>query len=610
MRALPEASKGMTKESSHGCSPESSVEPAHETVDSPTHYETKDGQEESVDVLRSYILFATHFGLRKRKRQHRRRSTTGPYPKRLCHTVSERAIDEEMSANGKFWRTYTDETLICDAEIAGLFSAVLTTFVIQTSQNPRPDYTEVSASLLIELVGFQWAANISSAPSSPFYPSISFSTSPADVWLNSLKFSSNGVINISVISDILPRDPGSIRQYRCMGLKTWQVPMIIGSFRCFSTSPWVLFFAGLSIYLFTLHISIAHAVAAISAAAYVAFVACLVLPLIYRNCPYKTPLMLHLPGLYHVHSIVNLSLPRHHSDSLSRANPFQDTTASLLVVIRSPMLENIVLPQNAWVSILKCADWGSPSAIRLVVELVEIWKDILLREGISVAGGISGNLRTALATIGDDSSDGLSYHIFIPDSPDHITAGPPILNKNTGNLNSAYWKMFIAEGGMPALYHWFANAHYLNFPRRVPAHFASQIANGMVDIDTFSPLRLAGSSTTLSFVDSFSKLMRLLHIVDWHTIARLLERLYRTDIPGSTWEEYFTQLCQWTADNDFRPIIIIITRVRLCLGEDFNALQRDGRVMSNVVPFLQQAFSDPTGKKMAVPFMLLDPRRN
>lgn len=167
----------------------------------------------------------------------------------------------------------------------------------------------------MELVGHQRAANLSSDPSSPFYPSISFSPSSVDVWLNSLWFVSLTLSlitalvavlvkqwlhqYISVISDILPRDRGSIRQYRYIGLTTWQVPMIIGFLPVLLHISLGLFFAGLSIYLFALDIAVAYVVAAISATAYVAYVACLILPLFYHNCPYKIPLTLHLPGLYH-----------------------------------------------------------------------------------------------------------------------------------------------------------------------------------------------------------------------------------------------------------------------------------------------------------------------
>ncbi|KAK0445602.1 uncharacterized protein EV420DRAFT_920282 [Desarmillaria tabescens] len=500
----------MMNENDHECLPESNVEPENGPADSPAHRGTKDGQEGSVGVLENYPSFATHFGMRTR--QYRTRTTSGrtrlgPIPDDYTARYPKDAIGEEMSANGRFWRTYTDEALIFDGEMvdlyqdtinvllifAGLFSVVLTTFVIQTSQKLRPDYTEVSASLLIELVGFQRAANTSSILSSPFYPSISFSPSPADVWLNSLWFVSltlsliTALVAIlvkqwlhqyvSIISDILPRDRGYIRHYRYIGLKTWQVPVIIELLPVLLHIALGLFFAGLSIYLFTLDIAIAYAVAAISATSYVAYVVCLVLPLFYHNCPYKTPLMLHLPGLYHAargmvsrlipcffnkrlakarpikdmernsafqaaaaidseavswlysassnisvkqivlqailgsrirntvdvdnalgpifdqlgglepdvqHSIVSLPLPRRHSDSPSRANPFRDTTTSLLAIIRSPMLESVVLPQNVWVSILKCADWGSPPAIHLVIELMELWKNNLLQEDFGV----------------------------------------------------------------------------------------------------------------------------------------------------------------------------------------------------------------------------------
>ncbi|SJL10847.1 uncharacterized protein ARMOST_14241 [Armillaria ostoyae] len=824
----------------------------NKAADSSTRPETKDGEEENVNMLGTHPLFATHFGLR----QHRRRSMSfgrqGPIPDDYTTRYPKDPIGEEMSANGRFWRTYTDEALIIDGEMvdvyhdtinvllvfAGLFSAVLTTFVIQTSQNLRPDYTEVSASLLIELVELQRAANVSSIPSSPFYPSISFSPSSADVWLNSLWFVSLTLSlitalvavlvkqwlhqYISVISDILPRDRGSTRQYRYMGLMTWQVPMIIGLLPVLLHISLGLFFAGLSIYLFALDIAIAYIVAAISATAYVAYVACLVLPLFYHNCPYKTPLMLHLPGLYHAargivsrlitgasnkhmekprsikdverigafqaaaaidseavswlysassntsvkqivlqavlgirirntvdvdnavgrifdqlgglepdvqHSIVSLPLPRPHSNSPSRANPFRDTTASLLAIIRSPMLENVVLPQSLWVSILKCTDWRSPSAIHLAVELMEIWKDNLL-EGfgdqlpadtdtighwldlaqhypicswdasralsamirlfrVELTSNLENNThgvncllyggaypsqatyqatseqplpqsemaaRTDSRTISSSrifpttlSAKGrlallhiLTFHDGIPlfkqaeifyTNAIRCLLSPASLDDSPFSLKQEYWELewrlleelvapflfpddirillrvFIKEGGLPALYTRFANAHRPGLPRQVPARFASQITNGMVDIDAFSPLHLAGSSTNLSFVDSLSKLTRLLlHVMDWHSITRLLERLHRTDISESMWEEYFTQLCQWTTDNNFRyggefwHCVYVVARVRrihamlpiqpnslmalpqygfVSGGENFNALQRDRRVVSN-----------------------------
>ncbi|GAW00990.1 hypothetical protein LENED_002557 [Lentinula edodes] len=77
-------------------------------------------------------------------------------------------VFEEMGPNARVWRMYLAESSMFDDNMvgeardgldamlvfAGLFSAVVTTFVVQTSQSLQPevDYTQVSASLLSELV--------------------------------------------------------------------------------------------------------------------------------------------------------------------------------------------------------------------------------------------------------------------------------------------------------------------------------------------------------------------------------------------------------------------------------------------------------------------------
>lgn len=139
----------MTNESNHECSPESNVEPEHRAADSSTLRETKDGGEESVNMLGTHPLSATHFGLRQPRRKSTLFGRQGPIPNDYTIRYPKDPIGEEMSANGRFWRTYSDEALIIDREMidvyhdtinvllvfAGLFSAVLTAFVIETSQN-------------------------------------------------------------------------------------------------------------------------------------------------------------------------------------------------------------------------------------------------------------------------------------------------------------------------------------------------------------------------------------------------------------------------------------------------------------------------------------------
>ncbi|KAK0459337.1 uncharacterized protein EV420DRAFT_1642306 [Desarmillaria tabescens] len=77
---------------------------------------------------------------------------------------------------------------------AGLFSAVVTTFVSQTSQSLQADYTQVSASLLFEMVLIQRAlangSSLDNVPVSSLNPYTAFTPATTDVWVNGLWFTS------------------------------------------------------------------------------------------------------------------------------------------------------------------------------------------------------------------------------------------------------------------------------------------------------------------------------------------------------------------------------------------------------------------------------------
>ncbi|KAK0226603.1 hypothetical protein IW262DRAFT_1266563, partial [Armillaria fumosa] len=67
--------------------------------------------------------------------------------------------------NTRIWRTYADKSVILDSNMvedsslvkAGLFSAIVSTFVAQASQSLSADYTQMSASFLFELVAIRRA---------------------------------------------------------------------------------------------------------------------------------------------------------------------------------------------------------------------------------------------------------------------------------------------------------------------------------------------------------------------------------------------------------------------------------------------------------------------
>ncbi len=77
---------------------------------------------------------------------------------------------------------------------AGLFSAVVTTFVAQTSQNLQADYGQVTASLIFELIDVQRAAAngslVNDVPRSGLTPFSNFHPTTSDSLVNGLWFTS------------------------------------------------------------------------------------------------------------------------------------------------------------------------------------------------------------------------------------------------------------------------------------------------------------------------------------------------------------------------------------------------------------------------------------
>ena len=131
----------------------------------------------------------------------------------------EDVYGEELGSNARFWHVLLDEGRVHDAELvdgwrdtldvllvfvghpsnkmctaltlskAGLFSAVVTTFVVQSSQALQPDYAQISVSLLAEMLARQraWAtgSSIDSVPRSSMALD-AVSASALDYWCNGL----------------------------------------------------------------------------------------------------------------------------------------------------------------------------------------------------------------------------------------------------------------------------------------------------------------------------------------------------------------------------------------------------------------------------------------
>ncbi|PBL01767.1 hypothetical protein ARMGADRAFT_914283, partial [Armillaria gallica] len=188
---------------------------------------------------------------------------------------------EELGSAARVWRTYLEDCVASDGEMvegwrdgldvllvfAGLFSAVVTTFVAQTSQSLQVDYSEVTASLLIELINVQRSASngslVNDVPRSDF----TFRPSTSDSWVNGLWFTSLSMSLTAALFAVLtkqwihqylsvpsgtPQDRCRVRQFRYMGLEQWRVGFIIGLLPVLMSASLAVFLVGLVLFIIPL----------------------------------------------------------------------------------------------------------------------------------------------------------------------------------------------------------------------------------------------------------------------------------------------------------------------------------------------------------------------
>ncbi|KAL1731880.1 hypothetical protein EV714DRAFT_207935, partial [Schizophyllum commune] len=231
------------------------------------------------------------------------------------------AYGEEMSSKARVWSVYNDETQIVDGEkvkalngtldvllvFAGLFSAVVTTFVAQSSQALNPDYTQITASLVYELVRMQRAAAVGSNNPVPM-SQLSFGSKTSetnDLWVNGLWLVSLTLSLLTALFSVLakqwiqhynslsagsPRDRAILRQYRINGFERWKVPSIVGFLPGLLTAALLLFLAGLAVYVAPMDSTIFAINLGVSTTALILYGATIVLPIFVPHCAYKTPM--------------------------------------------------------------------------------------------------------------------------------------------------------------------------------------------------------------------------------------------------------------------------------------------------------------------------------
>ncbi|KIY62852.1 hypothetical protein CYLTODRAFT_162397 [Cylindrobasidium torrendii FP15055 ss-10] len=224
---------------------------------------------------------------------------------------------EELHDDARVWRTYNDEAAIFDTDMvgeaadsldillvfAGLFSAILSTFVAQTSQSLSPDSAALTVSLLAELVAVQRAA-LTGAPLSDI---ASVNLSPAikrtSIWVNALWFTGLALSLASALLAVLSkqwlrqyvsfiagsaRERALIRQFRYDGMEKWAVRTIVGLLPTILHLALGLFLAGLVVFLAPLQRGIAISVGIISGTLFAAYISSIIIAVVHVQSPYRT----------------------------------------------------------------------------------------------------------------------------------------------------------------------------------------------------------------------------------------------------------------------------------------------------------------------------------
>ncbi|KAJ6587180.1 hypothetical protein DFH09DRAFT_1142834 [Mycena vulgaris] len=221
---------------------------------------------------------------------------------------------EETCESALVWQIYTDEAQKADAIMTegwsrsidillvftGLFSAVLTTFIIQSYALMLPNPLDTTNALLAQLVSQKFDAPVMSTGSQPahhihwvnglWFSALACSLSTALIAMLTKQWLEAYLPNVSGS----PRHRARQRQSRFMYLEAWHVPGIITALPLLLHLALLLFFAGLILLLWTADIAVTLATWVIVTFAHILYCASIALPLFYPECPYYHPVTEHL----------------------------------------------------------------------------------------------------------------------------------------------------------------------------------------------------------------------------------------------------------------------------------------------------------------------------
>ncbi|KAH8822339.1 hypothetical protein DL96DRAFT_1819845 [Flagelloscypha sp. PMI_526] len=230
---------------------------------------------------------------------------------------------EEASENARVWMIYNDEAEIYDDGMlsgfrdtidsllvfAALFSAVVTTFIIQTSTFLQPDHAKITSYLLAEQILLLRAnGNITAINAVPF-SLLSPGTirhSKSDTAINVLFFVSLALSLSTALFCILvkqwltsyatkvagtPKFVALVRHFRFSGIQKWKFPQFVGILPFLLHISLWMFSCGLLIFVWNLNLAVFGATVSVLGVTGIIYAIFLLVPPFFVDCPYHIDLV-------------------------------------------------------------------------------------------------------------------------------------------------------------------------------------------------------------------------------------------------------------------------------------------------------------------------------
>ncbi|KAH8823258.1 hypothetical protein DL96DRAFT_1469187, partial [Flagelloscypha sp. PMI_526] len=188
---------------------------------------------------------------------------------------------KEADNDARVWKVYLDEAEVYDEDMirgfkdtvdsslifASLFSAVITTLVVESSSALQPDHMEIVSHLLVEQVQLLRAngnkTTIDEVPASIYGPNAT-TYSSIDIWVNALFFTSlTLLLTVALVSILLKqwrpvytghtfgtaKERALVRHHRFLGLEKWRVRDIVGALPLLLHFSLAIFGVGLVLFI-------------------------------------------------------------------------------------------------------------------------------------------------------------------------------------------------------------------------------------------------------------------------------------------------------------------------------------------------------------------------